>query len=114
MTDENLSASAAALLRLAGHDVTSALERGLGGVADPRLAAICQTEERALVTLDRGLGDIRAYPPTDYHGIIVLCPADQSIDAINRLLRRLLPSLETASLAGALWIVDEKRVRIRR
>jgi hypothetical protein len=54
------------------------------------------------------------YPPTDYHGIIVLRPADQSIDTINRLLRRLLPSLETASLAGELWIVDEHRVRIRR
>jgi len=71
MADENLSGSGAALLRAAGHDVTTVLEQGLGGVTDPRLAAICRTERRALVTLDRGLGDIRAYPPADYHGIIV-------------------------------------------
>lgn len=113
-TDENLPDSAAALLRAAGHDVTTALVEGLGGAADPQVAAVCRGEARALVTLDRGLGDIRAYPPVDYHGIVVLRTHDQEIDTILALVRRLVPLLETQSLAGALWIVDERRVRIRR
>lgn len=113
-TDENLPESAAALLRAAGHEVTTALEEGLGGVADPRVAAVCRAEERALVTLDRGLGDIRSYPPADYYGIVVLRSRDQGLDAILALVRRLLPLLEAQSPAGALWIVDERRVRIRR
>ncbi len=54
-TDENLPDSAAALPRAAGHGVTTALEDGLGGVEDPRVAAVCRGEARALVTLDRGL-----------------------------------------------------------
>lgn len=116
-TDENLPDSAAALLRAAGHDVTTAFAEGLGGVADPRVAGVCRSEARVLVTLDRGLGDIRAYPPADYYGIIIIIilrPHDQAIEAILALVRRLLPLLEAQSVAGALWIVDERRVRIRR
>lgn len=39
---------------------------------------------------------------------------DQEIDTILALIRRLLAMLETHSLLGTLWIVDERRVRIRR
>jgi predicted nuclease of predicted toxin-antitoxin system len=113
-TDENLPNSAAMLLRTAGHDVTTVLEEKLGGVADPQVAEVCRSETRALVTLDRGLGNIRAYPPADYHGIVVLRPRDQSIDAILNLVQAFVALLETNSLAGALWIVDERRFRIRR
>ena len=113
-TDENLPHSAAARLRDAGHDVTTALEQELGGARDPRLAAVCKKEERALVTLDRGLGDVRSYPPGDYYGIIVLRPRDQDIDTILRFIVRLVGLLEEQSVAGALWIITENRVRIRR
>jgi predicted nuclease of predicted toxin-antitoxin system len=113
-TDENLPNSAATLLRTAGHDVTSVLEEKLGGAADPKVAEVCRSETRALVTLDRGLGNIRAYPPADYHGIVVLRPRDQNVDAILRLVQRFVALLKTNSLVGALWIVDERRFRIRR
>jgi predicted nuclease of predicted toxin-antitoxin system len=113
-TDENLPESIAAILLAAGHDVTTVLGEGLGGVADPRVAAVCRKEQRALVTLDRGLGDIRTYPPADYHGIIVLRVPDQSIPELRAFIQRLLPLLEEQSVAGALWILDERRVRIRR
>lgn len=113
-TDENLPDSAAVLLRVAGHDVVTALEEGLGGAPDPDVAAACHKEARALVTLDRGLGDIRAYPPAEYAGIIVLRAEDQGIDVILELTRRLVTLLEARSPAGALWILDQRRLRIRR
>jgi predicted nuclease of predicted toxin-antitoxin system len=112
--DENLPHSAAMLLRAAGHDVITVLEQKLGGHADPRVIDVCRTEARALVTLDRGLGNIRAYPPGDHQGIVVLRPDDQSIDAIVRLMERLIGLLERNFLSGALWIIDERRFRIRR
>src|SRR5207249_9010690 len=86
-TDENLPDSVGMLLRAAGHDVTTVLEEKLGGAGDPQVAQVCRSEMRALVTLDRGLGNIRAYPPTDYHGIVVLRPHDQSVDAILALIQ---------------------------
>ncbi len=49
--DENMPARAAAVLREAGHDVTTVLEQGLGGVRDEIVAAACAAEKRILVTL---------------------------------------------------------------
>jgi len=100
-TDENLPETAATLLRAAGHDVTTALEEGLGGVADPRVAAACRTERRALLTLDRGLGDIRAYPPAEYDGIVVLRLRVQDIDTILASVRHLLGLLDASTRATA-------------
>jgi predicted nuclease of predicted toxin-antitoxin system len=113
-TDENLPETAAALLRAAGHDATTTVNEGLGGAADPRVAAVCRTEGRALLTLDRGLGDIRAYPPAEYHGIVVLRPPNQQIDTLLALVRGVIALLEIHPLEGSLWIVDDRRVRIRR
>lgn len=113
-TDENLPESAAVLLRAAGYDVSTVLAQGLGGVVDPRVVSACRTEGRAILTLDRGLGDIRAYPPADHQGIVVLRPRDQQVDTIVALVRHLIALLKAESLQGTLWIVDERRVRIRR
>jgi hypothetical protein len=74
---------------------------------------VCRREGRALLTLDRGLGNIREYPPVEYPGIVVLRVRNQEIDTILALIRRLIELLETRPLAGTLWIVDEYRVRIR-
>ena len=107
-TDENLPDSAAILLRTAGHDVTTILEEKLGGAADPKWPKCAEARHGPLVKLDRGLGNIRAYPPTDYQGIVVLRPREQGVDAILALVKTLVTLLETNTLAGTLWIVDER------
>ena len=57
--------------------------------------------------------DIRAFPPSDYAGIIVLRPAVQTVKNIQRLVRQVIALLPTEPLAGHLWIVDEGQIRIR-
>lgn len=113
-TDENLPQTVAVLLRAAGHDVSTVVEQGLCGVPDSRVASVCTSEGRALLTLDRGLGDIRTYPPALHPGIVILRAGSQEVDRIISLIRRLISLLETHSLSGTLWILDEHRVRIRR
>jgi predicted nuclease of predicted toxin-antitoxin system len=61
--DENLPASSAAKLTDAGHDVDTVAEEHLTDAPDPDLVAAATTARRILISLDRGLGDIRAYPP---------------------------------------------------
>ena len=61
--DENLPLSAAATLQAAGHDVDTVIAEGLTGATDPDVAAAATAASRILISLDRGLGDIRAYPP---------------------------------------------------
>ena len=50
--DENLPIEIAQLLREAGHDVYSVHEQGLVGAKDRVLAEVCQSEKRAMVTLE--------------------------------------------------------------
>lgn len=113
-TDEHIPHSAVALLRGAGHDVVTVVEERLGGAADPAVLGASRREGRAVVTLDKSIADVRAYPPAEYAGIILLRPPDQGVDAVVGLLRRVVPLLAVEPLAGALWIVDQSHVRIRR
>ena len=112
--DENLPRSATDLLRSAGHDVEEAVREGLGGVEDRNLLSVCLQEGRVFITLNKGVGDVRAYRPADCCGIVVLRARDQRVESLVALLNRLLPLLDAERLAGALWVVDEIRVRIRR
>ena len=85
----------------------------MAGNIDPDVAQVCQKEARALLTLDLDFSDIRAYPPEDYHGIVVFRPAIQSITTLVRLTTRLLTLFEREPLEGHLWIVEDHQVRIR-
>jgi hypothetical protein len=77
------------------------------------LAAVCQLEQRALVTLDTGFADIRVYPPQQYAGLIVRRVADQSRLNILKVFPRVLTLLKSEPLSGQLWIVSERSVRVR-
>jgi len=92
-TDENLSKEICELLVQAGRDAMRVDEQGLSGVGDPRVAAVCQAEQRAIVTLDTDFMDIRRFPPANYAGIIVLRPHRQSIPRLVAMTARLLPLL---------------------
>lgn len=70
--DENLPREAADLLRGAGHDAVSVMDQQMCGRPDADVAAVCQREDRVVVTLDLDFADIRAYPPANYPGIVVL------------------------------------------
>ena len=111
--DENLPIEVAQLLREAGHDVYSVHEQGLVGAKDRVLAEVCRSENRAMVTLDTHFADIRTYPPENYAGLIVLRLARQDKPHVLEVMRRMLTLFSSEPLAGKLWIVDEKRVRVR-
>jgi len=67
-----LPLEAAELLRQGGYDAVTVLGQDLGGSADPDIIAVCQQEQRALITLDKDFCDIRVYPPSEHSGLIVL------------------------------------------
>lgn len=111
--DENLPVETADLLRRAGHDSWLARDQGLSGSPDADVSAVCRNERRALITLDLGFGDIRAYPPADYHGLVVLRLQRQDKKHVLDVIERLIPLFSTEPLGGRLWIVEEWRVRVR-
>jgi predicted nuclease of predicted toxin-antitoxin system len=112
-TDENLPEECAEVLRAAGWDALSVIEQQLGGKVDPQIAAICRDESRVLVTLDLGFGDIRTYPPGTHAGVIVLHPSSQDKHSVVAVAKRLVMALREHPIDRELWVVDDRRIRIR-
>jgi len=110
--DENLPIEVAEALRQAGHDAATVLEQRYGGSADERLAALCQRENRALLTLDMDFADIRSSPPSEFPGLILRL-RQQDKPYVLDVLARLIRLLDQEPLEQHLWIVDEKQIRIR-
>ncbi len=111
--DENLPRRVEPALRDLGHDVQTACSEGLAGAPDPDLLAACRTEDRVLLTLDLDFADIRAYPVGSHRGIWVIRPAEQAFAAVLTLVLAGVRLSAVERTAGQLWVIDEKRVRIR-
>lgn len=89
------------------------IEQHLGGSDDPKIAQVCLAESRVLITLDIGFGDIRSYPPRDHTGMIVLRPRQQDKLSVLALANRLITALRDHAIDRELWIVDDRKIRIR-
>jgi predicted nuclease of predicted toxin-antitoxin system len=111
--DENLPAEATSLLQDAGIDALSVHDQSMVGTTDDNIAVVCQAEDRALITLDLDFADIRAYPPDESAGLVVLRLERQDKTHVLDVLSRLIPQLNKNDLSGKLWIVTEKSIRIR-
>jgi predicted nuclease of predicted toxin-antitoxin system len=111
--DENLSPSLLAMFVDAGHDAHSVVQQSLGGQSDERVIDVCRHENRALITLDLDFSNILAYPPANFRGIVVLRLADQAHLTVKSAVQRVLDLLPQEPVAGTLWIVEERRIRIR-
>lgn len=111
--DENLPQEVCQLLCQHGHDSVSVFDQTLTGEKDPTIFDVCQSERRALMTLDLDFANIQAYPPATAAGIVVLRLARQDKPWVLAIVERLLPLLATSPLSQKLWIVEEERVRMR-
>jgi predicted nuclease of predicted toxin-antitoxin system len=111
--DENLPQEYAELLRRADFQADTVDDELLSGTDDAVLITRCRAESRVLLTLDLEFGNIRAYPPESFSGIIVFRSKSQDKQTLIDLLKRLIPSLTTSSPDRQLWIVENDRIRIR-
>jgi len=111
--DENISAQARDLLVEFGYDADTIADEDMAGAPDPQLFKTCQVEQRLLIAFDVGFGDVRAYPPSDHAGIVLLRLRDQQPQATLDVLRRFLLSQDLMQLDHSLCVVTEDRVRIR-
>ncbi len=111
--DENLPIEVADLLQQVGYDAATVYDQDLVGEADENIATVCQSEKRAIVTLDTDFADIRVYPPEEYFGLIVMRLKRQDKQYVLDIVNRWIKALSKETLEGYLWIVDERQIRIR-
>jgi predicted nuclease of predicted toxin-antitoxin system len=111
--DENLPIELADLLQNEGYDASTIYSESLKGAKDPTVIAVCQQEQRVLITLDLDFADIYRYPPQDYVGIIVLRVYRQDKLYLMSFFQKLIPAISQHPLKGHLWIAEEGKLRIR-
>ena len=111
--DENLPIEFADLLQNEGYNASTIYSEALKGAKDPTVIAVCQQEQRVLVTLDLDFANIQAYPPQQYAGIIVLRVNKQNKPYLMSFFQRLIPTIKQHPITGHLWIAEEGKIRIR-
>lgn len=112
--DENVSASALVPLFEAGVDVNTVADESLVGADDPAVLGAASREGRVVVTMDRGFGDVRAYPPGSHGGIVVLRMDQQAPRRIAEAVSQLVATVELADLAGCVSVWRDGELRVRR
>ena len=111
--DENLPTEIVADIRAAGHDADSVYDEGFAGAPDSTIMAHVHAEGRAILTMDKGIADVRAYPPEQYSGLVLLRPRTSGRAATLAFVRKHLPMLLQANLVGRLYVVTDTGIRIR-
>jgi len=111
--DENLPHEFSGVLRDAGHDAMTVLEEKMAGISDQDLIALCQDEDRILMSLDMDFTDIRLYPPVNCPGVLVFRLQSHDKRRLLVSLDRILSVLALEPISHRLWIVGEDGIRIR-
>jgi len=114
LIDEDVPRSTTRVLRDAGFDVVNVHEAGLQGESDNKVFDYAQSENRLLITCDRGFSNILKFPPSENHGILVVrIPDSESIDIFNREVLNAVQEVGD-NLSCHLAIVEVGKVRLRK
>jgi predicted nuclease of predicted toxin-antitoxin system len=87
---------------------------GLADALDPDVVPAATAAGRILLTLDLGMGDIRACPPGGHAGTVVLPLGGQSAAEASRAIGDLMGLTKPACLAAAVAVLQRGLLRIRR
>ena len=111
--DENLPEEYASILKRAGFEADTAANENLSGKDDSTVIGRCKLENRVLITLDLDFGNIQAYPPRTFPGILVIRAKSQDKLTLINTLERVILVLRKQVPERQLWIVEADRIRIR-
>ena len=110
LIDECVSFQTYWLISASGFPVKTVLDITHSGATDSELFKIAQSQTLVIVTLDRGFGDVRIYPPNSHNGIIILKAYDlNSLQKCHTVLEMLLKV--ESEFKGTLFIVDGNKYR---
>jgi predicted nuclease of predicted toxin-antitoxin system len=111
--DENLPLEIADAFRDTGHEIDSVQSEGLTGASDQEILERVQAENQVLLTMDKGIADVRLFPPSKYHGIVLFRPSSSGRGEVLRFVQQALTDLISLELSGHLAIVTSRGIRIR-
>jgi Domain of unknown function (DUF5615) len=115
LIDADLPRRLAQVIARFGHHSSDVRDIGLGHAPDDQIAQYARQQRICLITGDWGFADIRAYPPKEYAGIVVIgLPEGADGAQILAIAETLLSQSSLVErLPGRLAIVERGRVRLR-
>ena len=115
LVDADLPRRVLDLLHRHGHEAEDVRDIGRGDAPDEDIAAYAQSRQACLLTADRGIADVRNYPPERYFGVVVLRPPkDATAEVIANLVESLVRQRQVLErVPGRLAVVEPGRVRMR-
>lgn len=115
LLDENLSPRLAELLRAAGHDAVHVRDIGLASSSDEIVIESARTEYRVLISADTDFGTLLARSGAHAPSFLLVRRASGRRAAEQALLiGENLPTVVTDLDAGAIVVLGEATLRIRR
>ena len=115
LVDQNLSPLVAKLLREAGHDAIHTREIGMATADDADIFDRAAAEDRTIVSADTDFGTLLAERAASRPSLVLWRRSeDRRATSVVAILLANLDSVETALIEGAVVVLQEERLRIRR
>jgi predicted nuclease of predicted toxin-antitoxin system len=111
--DENLPIELATDLRELGHDADTVMDEKLCGATDPVVVQAARATGRVLLTLDKGIANLRRYPIDEHAGVVLFRPDTLGRRAVFEFVRERLQRILKLDLKGRLTVVGPNRIRFR-
>jgi len=114
LVDNSLSPRLVVALREVPHDAVHVRDLGLALMDDETIFAAAAREHRIIVAQDTDFGTILAMSRDRYPSVILLRCRAKSTEAILGLLMANLPAMSADLEAGAVVVIEDARIRVRR
>ena len=111
--DENLPVELAADLQRLGHSADSVASEGLCGASDQIVLNAALAADRILLTLDKGIANLRRYSPQQHGGVVLFRPDSSGRGAVTAFVRERLKDVTELDLTRRLTVVGPSRIRFR-
>jgi predicted nuclease of predicted toxin-antitoxin system len=93
-----------------GHDSDTVADEGLCGEADPAIVEAASIADRILLTLDKGIADVRSQRRT---GVVLFRPDTAGRRAVLSFVRERISRIASMDLTGRVTVVGPTRIRLR-
>ena len=113
LIDENLPLSLVHQLQASGYFAEHARDVGLGHQDDTVVFAYAQDHTETIITIDKGLSSILAYPPPHAGIISVRLPEQIPVAERIQMIMEQLAALKGRSFANTIVVIGRGQARVR-
>ena len=114
LADMGVSPATVRFLRGLGHDAVRLSELGRQKLPDEEVIAYAKEQEQVVITFDLDYPALLALNPARRVSAIILRTSSAEPDWVNQRLRDTLPLMADALLEGAIAVIEDDRIRLRR